>query len=64
METTDKIDTEYKRQTYYGAVVNNPLWQEWEKYAVEQGFDWHESVECGWLSDQHFVAFLNWVKER
>lgn len=61
MGIRDKTDPHNGRQTYYGAVVNNPLWQEWEKVAYDYGFDYWESVECGWLSDAHFAAFLKWV---
>ena len=48
--------------TYHQTVVASPQWKAWEKVAHEHGFDWHESVECGWLSPEHFQAFLAWVK--
>lgn len=62
METTDKIDPDYNKPTYYGTVVSNPAWQAWEKVAYEYGYDWHESVETGWLGESHFQTFLNWYK--
>ena len=49
-------------QSFYRAVVTSDKWREWEEVAQEKGFDWSESVECGWLSDEHFSAFLNWIK--
>ena len=66
-----KINTQYREKeptttnpTYYDTVVGSPEWQEWENVAHMHGFDWHESVETGWLSPQHFQAFLGWVRER
>lgn len=49
--------------TYYDTLVNNRHWQKWGEVAEEHGFDWHESVECGWLSEEHFQAFLDWYFE-
>jgi len=48
--------------TYYETIITNPHWREWEHVAHEHGYDWHESVECGWLSPGHFQAFLDWYK--
>lgn len=62
--STHKTDPEYPEYpTYYGTVVSSTQWQAWGKVAHEKGFDWYESVETGWLSPQHFEAFLNWVKD-
>jgi hypothetical protein len=49
--------------TFYRAVVRSPEWQEWNKYAYKRGWDWDESTECGLLSEEHFKAFLDWVRE-
>lgn len=49
-----------KHQTFYETVVHSPQWQAWKKVAEKKGFDWHESTECGWLSEKHFHAFLSW----
>jgi hypothetical protein len=49
--------------SYYRTVVDTEEWQLWGKVAHEFGFDWHESVECGWLSPKHFTAFLKWHKD-
>ena len=49
--------------TYHQTVVASPQWKAWEKVAHEHGFDWHESVECGWLSPEHFQAFLAYQRE-
>lgn len=58
----DTHDPQYGNPTYYGTVVGSKAWQEWEKVAHEHGYDWHESVETGWLSPEHFEAFLAWFK--
>lgn len=58
-DTTDKNYPNY--QTYYGAVINNPLFQMWQKEAKHYGIDIEESIETGWMSDMHFTKFLEWV---
>jgi len=50
-------------QTYYEAVTNNPLFQEWRKVAHEHGVDVEESIETGWMSDVHFATFLEWAND-
>lgn len=47
---------------FYRTVVSSRQWQAWVKYN-EQSLDWdvHESMECGWLSPEHFQAFLRFV---
>ena len=49
---------------YHQTVVASPQWQAWEKVADEHGFDWDESVEWGWLSPEHFQAFLAFEREQ
>lgn len=47
--------------TYYQTVVHSPQFQLWVKYneSLDQPmFDTPESLECGWLSQNHFQAFL------
>jgi len=53
-----------KNTTFYRAVVDSKEWQDWEEYAYKKGFDWSESTESGWLSKEHFSAFLKWYKKR
>lgn len=50
--------------TYYDTIVASPEWQEWQSVAHRHGFDWHESVETGWLSPDHFAAFINWIRNK
>lgn len=54
------MKNEIDNPTYYQTIVRSPQWQAWGKVAYEHGFDWYESVECGWLSQKHFEAFLEW----
>jgi len=49
-----------QHHSYYHTVGNNKHFVEWGKVAHEHGYDWHESVETGWLSPEHFQAFLDW----
>ena len=49
--------------SFWKTIVESKEWKEWEKVAYENGFDWSESTECGWLSPQHFQAFLDWTTE-
>ena len=51
-----------KNPTFYQTVVASPEWQVWvEKNEREPKFDVNESMETGWLSPEHFAAFLEWV---
>jgi hypothetical protein len=51
--------------TYYKTVVNNVFWKEWIKENEKTPhFDVCESMECGWLSDRHFNAFLKFASDR
>lgn len=62
MNPTEKTDPDFNQPTYYGTVVHSKPFQAWEKVASTYGFDWYESVETGWLSEKHFMAFLDWYK--
>lgn len=52
-----------KNPEFYETIIKSQQWQEWGKVAHEEGFDWHESTETGWLSDKHFQAFLNFCNK-
>lgn len=61
-DTTDEVYQNYR--TYYGAVINNPLFQVWRKEAEQHGIDVEESIATGWMSNTHFAKFLEWVVNR
>lgn len=51
--------------TYYKTIVNSDIWKEWAKYAEDNLLlDMPESIECGWLSPEHWDAFIKWVRSR
>jgi hypothetical protein len=50
-----------KHPTYNRTIMDSPQWKEWEGVAHTKGFDFHESQETGWLSQEHFQAFLQFV---
>lgn len=53
----------YGNPTYYETIVKSDIWKEWTQYAEDNMlFDMAESIECGWLSDNHWEAFINWVR--
>ena len=53
-----------KNPTYYETIVKSDIWKEWTKYAEDKLlFDMSESIECGWLSDKHWEAFIDWIEE-
>jgi len=59
-----------KPQTFYEAIVHSPQWKAWVQYNEDnmdneevRCFDVHESIECGWLSDNHFQEFLLFCEE-
>jgi hypothetical protein len=51
-----------KPQTITGAVCLSPEWKAWEKYAYDGGWDWAESNDTSWMSDEHFAAFMDFVR--
>lgn len=53
------------KPTYYRTIVQSEIWKEWTKHQEEvMEFDIHESIECGWMSERHWEAFINWVKKQ
>jgi len=60
-----KKKTKTEDPTYYRTIVNSKPWKEWTKYQEKKmDFDIWESIECGWLSEKHFLAFLEWYKDK
>lgn len=54
-----------KNPTYYETIIHSDIWKEWTKLQEEtMDFDIWESIECGWLSDAHWIAFINWVQNK
>ena len=54
-----------KNPTYYDIVVHSPQFQAWIQYQESKDipdFDIAESVECDWLSQRHFQAFLKYAQ--
>ena len=50
--------------SFYRTIMDSPQWQAWVKYNEETPqYDVHESMECGWLSQNHWQAFIKWAKE-
>lgn len=64
LEMADNLTDKNKYPTFYETIVKSPQWQNWQYVAVNFGFDAAESTECGWLSPEHFQAFLKWVVGR
>ena len=51
--------------TYYETIVNSDIFKEWTRHQEEAlEFDIWESIETGWLSPEHWQAFIKWVEER
>ena len=57
------IEHNDRTQNFCVTVVQSPQWEAWEEVAHLRGWDTAESAECGWLSKEHFQAFLKFVKE-
>ena len=57
--------------SFWKTVVTSPQWKLWEKEMHKrlcsdgrpECFDVDESRECGWISQKHFQAFLNFLLE-
>lgn len=52
----------YGFETWYGTIVRSDEWRKWEEVAEEKGFDVSESREAGILSDEHWSAFVEFMK--
>jgi hypothetical protein len=53
-----------KNFNYYDTVTSSPQFQAWVRYNESLDiplFDTPESIETGWLSQNHFQAFLDFV---
>lgn len=53
-----------KYTSFYQTIVSSKEWTEWRKVAEKKGFDVEESTECDWLSEDHWKAFIRWVKKQ
>ena len=50
------------KPTFYETIVHSPVWKAWvERQEEAMEYDVHESMECGWLSPEHWQAFIMWV---
>ena len=55
--------------TFYDTVVHSKEWKAWEEYLHQEAmqdrlhFDIDESIECGWLSENHWNAFIKFTKQ-
>lgn len=57
---------------FWKTVVQSPQWIEWEKYnnslswedrkKLDLMYDIDECRECGWISQDHFQAFIRFIK--
>ncbi len=49
--------------SFWKTIVESEEWSQWEKEnAKSPRFDVDESRECGWMSPDHFKAFLEFVR--
>src|ERR1035437_6837793 len=54
-----------KNPTYHDTIMKNTFWKEWVRdNELKPKFAVHESMECGWLSDRHFNAFLKFASNK
>lgn len=50
--------------SFWKSVVESKQWRAWREPACKRGWDWDECSECGWISAEHFQAFLKFtIKE-
>ena len=50
-------------ESFYKTIITSSQWNDWVKlqeYEIE--FDVHESIECGVISNNHWQAFLEFIK--
>lgn len=52
-----------QHQTIAGAMLNSKEWKAWQKYNyLDPQFDVDETQEVGDMSDEHWQAFIKWIK--
>jgi hypothetical protein len=52
--------TGFEYPSFFTTIINSPQWKEWVNYNEQiPKFDVYESMECGWLSEKHFQAFMS-----
>jgi hypothetical protein len=57
---TEKTQEQNENPSFYRTIVDSYQWKEWVNYNEQiPKFDVHESMECGWLSEKHFQAFMS-----
>lgn len=52
------------RPTFFRTMIDSPQWQAWTEHAEAQGFSTVESMELGFLSPEHFQAFITFCTKR
>ena len=50
--------------TFWLTIIQSPQWQEWRDVSHDHGFDGWECEYCGWISDKHFQAFLEFTNKK
>ena len=48
-------------ESFWKTVITSSQWEAWEKVAGKEGWDTDECRECGWISPQHFQAFIKFI---
>jgi len=43
-------------------MLHSKEWKDWEKVAYKKGFDWAETSELGWMSPEHWSAFVKFIR--
>lgn len=48
--------------SFWKTITESPQWEEWSKSQdINTKYDMAEVEECGWISQEHFQAFLKFV---
>ena len=53
-------------QTIARAMLNSKEWKEWYEYQSKDNGNWDvaETAETGWMSEEHWNAFMEYLKDR
>lgn len=53
-----------KHPSWWISLRKTPQWEAWYKHACENNlYDVDESVECGWMSEEHAKDFMDFVQQ-
>ena len=48
--------------SFWATIIESEEWKAWKKFNNNQNWDWAECEELGIMSEGHFKAFIDFIK--